>query len=57
MPLLATTSQPYGTDGEKALVLAGAEAFLFATHLRCAYHLKDNIIGHLQKQLLPENVV
>ena len=44
----------YGTDGEKALILAAADAFPFATHLRCANHLKDD---HLRKQLLPEKVV
>ena len=57
MPLLATTLQAYGTDGEKALVLAAADAFPFAIHLRCVNHLKDNIIDHLRKQLLPEKVV
>ena len=56
-PLLATTLRAYGTDGEQALVQAAAGAFPFATHLRCANHLKDNITDHLRKQLLPENVV
>ena len=57
MPLLATTLRAYGTDCEKALVLAAADAFPFVIHLKCANHLKDNIIDHLRKQLLPEKVV
>ena len=54
-PSLATSLQGYGTDGEQAL--SAAEAFPFASHLRCANHLKDNITTHLHKQLLPESVV
>ena len=56
-PSLATSLRAYGTDGEQALSAAAAEAFPFATHLRCANHLKDNITSHLHKQLLPESVI
>ena len=54
MPSLATSLRAYGTDGEQAISIATAEAFSFATHLRCANHLKDNIVTHLHKQLLPQ---
>ena len=56
-PSLATLLRAYGTDGEQALSTAAADAFPFATHLRCANHLKDNITSHLHKQLLPEAVI
>ena len=56
-PSLATSLRAYGTDGEQALSAAAADAFPFATHLRCANHLKDNITTHLHKQLLPQSVV
>jgi len=55
-PSLATSLRVYVTDGEQALTAAAAEAFPFATHLRFANHLKDNIPAHLHKQLLPETV-
>ena len=42
-PALATSLRAYGTDGEQALSNAAAGAFPFATHLRCANHLRDNI--------------
>ena len=54
-PSLATSLRAYGTDGEQALPNAAADAFPFATHLRCANHLKDNISAYLHKQLLPES--
>ena len=38
IPSLATSLRAYGTDGEQALSAAAAEAFPFATHLRCANH-------------------
>ena len=57
MPSLATSLRAYGTDGEQAISIAAAEAFPFATHLRCANHLKDNIVAHLHKQLLPQCVI
>ena len=58
-PALATSlrAYAYGTDGEQALSNAAATAFPFATHLRCANHLRDNIAIHLRKQLLPEAVI
>ena len=56
-PSLATSLRAYGTDGEQALYNAAAGAFPFATHLRCANHLRDNITTHLRKQLLPETVI
>ena len=56
-PALATSLRAYGTDGEQALSNAAAPAFPFATHLRCANHLRDNITTHLRKQLLPEAVI
>ena len=56
-PALATSLRAYGTDGEQALSNATASAFPFATHLRCANHLRDNITTHLRKQLLPEAVI
>ena len=56
-PSLATSLRAYGTDGEQALSAAAANAFPFATHLQCANHLKDNIMAHLHKQLLPESVI
>ena len=37
-PSLATSLRAYGTDGEQALSAAAAEAFPFATHLRCRSH-------------------
>ena len=33
------------------------DAFPCAVHLRCANHLKDDIVAHLRKQLLPEAIV
>lgn len=56
-PALATSLRAYGTDGEQALSNAAANAFPFATHLRCANHLRDNITTHLHKQLLPEAII
>ena len=54
---LATSLRAYGTDGEQALSNAAADAFPFATHLRCTNHLRDNVTAHLRKQLLPEAVI
>ena len=56
-PSLATSLRAYRMDGELALSAAAAEAFPFATHLRCANHLKGNITAHLHKQLLPDSVI
>lgn len=56
-PSLATSLRAYGTDEEIALANAAADAFPFATYLRCVNHLKDNIMASLHKQLLPESVI
>jgi len=56
LKLRAKAHQQVHPDGKQALVLAAANAFVFATHLRCANHLKDNVTDQLQKQL-PENVI
>lgn len=56
-PSLATSVRAYGTDGKQALSSAAADAFPFATHLRCVNHLRDNVTDHLRKLLLPEAVI